>query len=263
MSLLDPREKQCNSNDSVNRAEVDYMAKLVDLWWNVDGIAKMLHTFKQVRIPLVVDGLIETGRIENTKRGRSDVLKGVRILDVGCGGGIMVEDLAKLGATVVGIDPCEELILLARKHLETESPELADRIQYHIETVEEHVKVHGAIYDAIVCSEVMEHVDEKVPILEACAKSLKACGSMFVTTENQTLVAWFVYIIVPEYVLNFIPRLCHFYEKFISPAKISSMLSTFDCKTIRVKGYFYDRFDNSWTFVDDDRINYGLHAVKA
>lgn len=262
IGLNDSRPKENAPKDSVSKTELDHLAKMVTFWWNKNGPAKMLHTFYQVRVPLVVEGLAETGRISKTDISKPDSLKGVRILEAGCGGGVLAEDLARLGAYVVGVDPGTEMIELAKRHLATESADLKDRIEYHAITVEQHAEKFAGTYDAIVCSEVMEHVDEKISILEACVRCLKPGGSLFVTTENQTMLAWFIFIIIPEYILKFIPKGTHFYEKFISPGQISKILDQYQCKTLRVRGFFYDRLFNSWSFIDSDECNYGLHAVK-
>ncbi|XP_055641789.1 ubiquinone biosynthesis O-methyltransferase, mitochondrial-like [Toxorhynchites rutilus septentrionalis] len=258
----DDRPKEESPKDSVSKTEIDHMASLVKIWWNREGSAKMLHSFHQVRVPLVVDGLAEVGRIPKSDTSKQDCLRGVKILEAGCGGGILAEDLAKRGAHVVGIDPCKEMIELAKTHLDTESADLKDRIEYHLITVEEHAKEFAERYDAIVCSEVMEHVDQKESILEACVKCLKPGGSLFITTENQTMLAWFIFIIIPEYILKFIPKGTHYYEKFIAPVQISKIIEKYGCKTLRVRGFFYDRMSNRWSFIGNDDCNYGLHAVK-
>lgn len=262
IGLNDNRPKEDAPKDSVSKTEIAHLAKMVETWWDAKGPAKMLHTFHQVRVPLVVEGLADTGRIARGDILKPDALKGVRILEAGCGGGVLAEDLARLGAYVVGVDPGKEMIGLAKTHLDTKSSELKNLIEYHDITVEEHVKKFAGTYDAIVCSEVMEHVDEKESILEACIRCLKPGGSLFVTTENQTMLAWFIFIIIPEYILKFIPKGTHYYEKFVSPETISKLVSKYGCKTHRVRGFFYDRMFNSWNFIDNDDCNYGLHAVK-
>ncbi|XP_065090983.1 ubiquinone biosynthesis O-methyltransferase-like [Ochlerotatus camptorhynchus] len=262
IGLNDNRPKEAAPKDSVSKTEINHLAKMVDFWWDTKGPAKMLHTFYQVRVPLVVEGLAETGRISKADIAKPDALKGVRILEAGCGGGVLAEDLARLGAYVVGVDPGKEMIDLAKIHLETKSSELKDFLEYHDITVEEHAKKFAGTYDAIICSEVMEHVDEKESILEACCRCLKPGGSLFVTTENQTMLAWFIFIIIPEYILKFIPKNTHFYEKFISPEAVAKITSKYGCQMRRVRGFFYDRMFNSWKFIDNDDCNYGLHVVK-
>ncbi|XP_058819116.1 ubiquinone biosynthesis O-methyltransferase, mitochondrial-like [Topomyia yanbarensis] len=262
IGLHDSRPKESAPKDSVSKTEIDHLSKMVNFWWDKNGPAKMLHTFYQVRVPLVVDGLAETGRIAKADTTKPDSLKGVRILEAGCGGGVLAEDLAQLGAYVVGVDPGKDMIDLANKHLETESVGLKNRIEYHAITVEEHAKKFAGTYDAVVCSEVMEHVDEKEMILEACVRCLKPGGSLFITTENQTMVAWFFYIILYEYILRIIPKKSHFYEKFVSADTVSAITSKYGCKMHRVRGFFYDRPVNSWYFIDNQDCNYGLHVVK-
>ncbi|XP_058454523.1 ubiquinone biosynthesis O-methyltransferase, mitochondrial-like [Malaya genurostris] len=262
IGLNDSRPKESAPKDSVSKTEIDHLAKMVHCWWDKNGPAKMLHTFYQVRVPLVVNGLVETGRIAKGDASKVDSLDGVRILEAGCGGGVLAEDLAQFGAYVVGVDPGIEMIDLAKKHLDTESVDLKDRIEYHTTTVEEHAKKFAGTYDAVVCSEVMEHVDEKESILEACVSCLKPGGSLFITTESQTMLAWFFFIIISEYILRFIPKGTHFYEKFVSADTISSIISKYGCVTHKVHGFFYDRPINTWYFINNQDCNYGLHAVK-
>lgn len=155
-----------------------------------------LSTF--FRVPLVLEGLADTGRIAKADITKQDALKGVRILEAGCGGGVLAEDLARLGAYVVGVDPGKEMIDLAKTHLDTKSSELKNLIEYHDITVEEHVKKFAGTYDAIVCSEVMEHVDEKESILAACCRCLKVKWSMSegrrIKLTYFCLVAWWIIV---------------------------------------------------------------------
>ncbi|XP_055596875.1 ubiquinone biosynthesis O-methyltransferase, mitochondrial-like [Uranotaenia lowii] len=262
IGLNDPRPKETAPKDSVSQTEISHMAKMVEFWWNPKGPAKMMHTFHQVRVPLVIEGLAEVGKIPSKNITSNSALDGIRILEAGCGGGVLAEDLAYKGAYVVGIDPCKEMIDLAKTHLETKSKDLKKSIEYHTTTVEEHAKQFANSYDAVVCSEVMEHVDEKESVLEACVRCLKPGGSLYITTENQTMLSWFTFILIPEYILKFIPKGTHFYEKFISPESVSCMLAKHGCKTKRVRGFFYDRFRNKWSFISNADCNYGLHAVK-
>lgn len=262
IGLNDSRPKEAAPKDSVSKTEIEHLAKMVNFWWDKKGPAKMLHTFYQVRVPLVVEGLAEIGRIAKSDTNRTDSLKGIRILEAGCGGGVLAEDLARLGAYVVGVDPGKEMIDLAKQHLATHSSELKSNIEYHAITVEEHAKTFAGTYDAVVCSEVMEHVDEKESILEACVRCLKPGGSLFITTESKTMLAWFVWIVISEYILKYIPKNTHFYEKLIKPEAVSSILSKYGCQTHRVRGIFYDRLSNEWQFVGNQDCNYGLHAVK-
>ncbi|XP_053691860.1 ubiquinone biosynthesis O-methyltransferase-like [Sabethes cyaneus] len=262
IGLYDSRPKETAPKDSVSKSEIEHLAKMVNFWWDKKGPAKMLHTFCEVRVPLVVEGLAETGRIAKSDTTKTDSLKGIRILEAGCGGGVLAEDLARLGAYVVGVDPGKEMIDLAKEHLVTHSSELKNSVEYHAITVEEHAKNFAGTYDAVVCSEVMEHVDEKESILEACVRCLKPGGSLFITTESKTMLAWFLWIVTAEYILRYIPKNTHFYEKLVKPEVISDMLSKYGCKTHRVRGIFYDRPSNSWRFIENQDCNYGLHAVK-
>lgn len=262
IGLHDYRPKEISGKDSVCKAEIEHLANMVSFWWDKNGPAKIIHTFYQVRVPLVVDGLAATGRITKAEPENSNSLKGVKILDVGCGGGVLAEDLARLGAEVVGVDPGKEMINLAIQHLENESPDLKSNLSYLGSTVEEHAMKYANTYDAVVCSEVIEHVDEKEPILEACVKCLKPGGSLFVTTESKTILSWFLFIIVGEHILRFIPKGTHVLEKFITPQSLSKILDKYGCKTVNIRGLFYEPVINMWCFIDNQDVSYGLQAVK-
>lgn len=178
------------------------------------------------RVPLIRDGIVARGTVKSKLIRTTKVLNGQRILDVGCGAGLLTEQLARLGAQVTGIDLGEELIKKARTHLTQCSPELCSKVEYIMEPVEQHVKCNCEAYDAVVVSEVLEHVDEKVALLEACVRSLKPGGSLFITTLNQTLPMWIGGVLLGEYVLNLAPKGTHHWDKMISPLDLQRILDT-------------------------------------
>lgn len=166
-------------------------------------------------------GTVKSELLRTTK-----VLNGQRILEVGCGAGLLTEQLARLGAQVTGIDLGEELIKKARAHLSQCSPELSSKVEYKMEPVDQHVKCNSNCYDAVVVSEVLEHVDEKVALLEASVRTLKPGGSLFITTLNQTIPMWIGGVLLGEYVLNLAPKGTHHWDKMISPLDLQRILDT-------------------------------------
>lgn len=166
------------------------------------------------------------GNVNSRYINTTKVLNGQCILEVGCGAGLLTEQLARLGAQVTGIDLGEELIKTAKEHLSNCSSELCDRVQYKMEPIDQHVKANFERYDALVVSEVLEHVDDKVALLSACVKTLKPGGSIFITTMNKTVPMWIGGVVVGEYILNIAPKGTHHWDKMIAPLDVQRILDT-------------------------------------
>jgi polyprenyldihydroxybenzoate methyltransferase/3-demethylubiquinol 3-O-methyltransferase len=220
---------------------------------------KALHAINQLRVPLIRDGLITTGSVQLDNVNKSSVLNGIKILEVGCGAGILTEALAKLRASVVALDPSEKLLDAARAHM---GDEKKFDVQYICATVEEHSEENRDKYDAVVASEVLEHVPDQISFLKECVNCLKPGGSIFVTTMNKTQASWLGGIVAAEYVLNLVPKGTHDFDKFISPTDVSKILSELNCSTILVHGFRYEFWRNVAKWQKYDGINYALHAVK-
>ncbi|XP_055598535.1 ubiquinone biosynthesis O-methyltransferase, mitochondrial-like [Uranotaenia lowii] len=247
---------------NVDQREVDTLQRMSSEWWNPTGPLKGLHSMNAIRVPLVRDGLISTGLVPKEQISSPRVLSGLNILEVGCGGGILTEALARIRANMTGIDPGERLIQVAKEHAQLDRSEAVNRIQYLIETIEDHAKANAEKYDAVVTSEVLEHVTDKASFLEHCIMALKPGGSIFVTTLNKTTASWLGGIAVAEHVLKLVPENTHDWEKFISPIDLQRLLKTFNCSTILVHGMAYEFWRNNWTWCKNTEINYAIQAVK-
>lgn len=247
---------------NVDQREVDTLGKLSEEWWTPSGPLKGLHSMNALRVPLIRDGLISTGLVPKEQMRTPQVLSGLNVLEVGCGGGILTEALARIRANVVGIDPGEKLIQVAREHAELDR-KLAGRIRYEVETIEEHAQANVDRYDAVVASEVLEHVQDKVSFLEHCVMALKPGGSIFITTLDKTTASWLGGIVAAEYLLKLVPENTHDWEKFISPLDVQRILKTLNCETILVHGMAYEFWRNSWSWCKKTDINYALQAVKS
>ncbi|XP_061402573.1 ubiquinone biosynthesis O-methyltransferase, mitochondrial-like [Musca vetustissima] len=232
-------------------------------WWDKNGPMKALHALNALRIPFIRDGLIARGNIAEDLVGTSNVLRGQKILEVGCGGGILTEQLARLGASMTALDLSDELIGVARTHLSQEAnPKLCDLINYRIEPIEMHAKDKQNYYDALVISEVLEHIDDKVAFLQASVQCLKPGGSIFITTLNKTFTMWFSGVIIGEYVIKAAPVGTHHYDKMISPLDVQRILDTMGCSTVLVNGSTYDFWRNTWRWINSTSMCYALQAVK-
>uniref|UniRef100_A0A182TTG3 Ubiquinone biosynthesis O-methyltransferase, mitochondrial n=1 Tax=Anopheles melas TaxID=34690 RepID=A0A182TTG3_9DIPT len=257
-----PSETIRTQYSNVDQREVENLSKQSSEWWDPQGPTRGLHAMNSLRVPLIRDGLIATGAVDRSLIQKPNVLESLNILEVGCGGGILTEALAKLHSNVVGIDPSEKLISVAKEHAKESATLRPEHLQYHVETIEQHAAKHAERYDAVVASEVLEHVNDKVAFVEQCLAALKPGGSMFLTTINKTTPSWLGAIVAAEQIFHLVPEGTHDWDKFISPLDLQRILSSYNCTTILVHGMFYQFWSNQWCWTKNTEINYALHAVK-
>lgn len=243
---------------TVNPKEIEFYGKLNNNWWDTNGPMQALHSMTPLRVQFVRDGLANTGIIKNNT---NLPLKGTKILDVGCGGGILSEPLARIGAEVTGIDSTLELIEVAKEHASLDSS-LSGRLNYVHTTIECFEQENSQTYDAVVASEVLEHVTDQQLFLKCCSNTLKSGGSLFVTTLNKTLPSWLGAIIAAEHLLKLVPSGTHDWNNFISPQEVQRMIEACGLKTKLIHGMFYNPIKNEWSWTSCAVINYALHALK-
>ncbi|KAK2583003.1 hypothetical protein KPH14_009048 [Odynerus spinipes] len=243
---------------TVDAKEVEFHGKLNTTWWDTNGQLRALHSMNPLRVQFVRDGLANTGII---KTNRSLPLQGTKILDIGCGGGILSEPLARIGAEVIGIDSSKELIDLAKEHASLD-PSLSGRVNYIHTTIEEFEPENAQKFDAVVASEVLEHVADQKLFLKCCSDTLKFGGSLFVTTLNKTVPSWLGAIVAAEHVLKLVPTGTHNWNKFISPEEVQRLVETCGLKTKLIHGMLYNPLKNEWSWSSCAVINYALHAIK-
>ncbi|XP_011294272.3 ubiquinone biosynthesis O-methyltransferase, mitochondrial isoform X2 [Musca domestica] len=243
------------------KSDVKHHSNLAIDWWNVTGPMRALHSYNKLRVPFICDGLQRQGKLLSVDNASQEILKNQKILEIGCGGGILTENLASLGANVTGLDLSENLIALAQGHL-SQQPKLLPRIQYRREPIELHAHAKENFYDAVVISEVLEHIDDKISFLTSSISTVKPGGSIFITTLNKTISMWLVGVLFGEYVLQSIPIGTHQYNKMISPADVERILKTMNCDTVLIRGSSYNFFRNTWRWTDSTSMFYALHAVK-
>ena len=246
---------------TLNQDEVHKFSAMSYDWWNPNGVCKPLHTMNRLRVPLVRDSLVNSG-LSNLHLAHSDTpLKGLKILDVGCGAGILSEALARIGAEVTAIDACPENIEAAKSHAELDES-LSENLKYICTTVEDHVETVDDVYDAIVASEVIEHVDNPGMFVHKCSQVLKTGGSFVITTINRSTRSWLLAIVGAEYVLGLLPKGTHDWAKFLTPAEVSGMLGEAGCQSRLVHGMLYIPGINKWSWIPDTSVNFAIQAVK-
>ncbi|KAK4883899.1 hypothetical protein RN001_000170 [Aquatica leii] len=247
-------------NSTVDQQQITNFNELKTNWWIEDGIMKPLHSLNKIRVPFVRDGLINTGLVHKQFVNTPQPLKNLQLLEVGCGGGILTEPLARLGCTITGIDAASDLINLAKEH-KKQDPRLTC-IHYNFDTVENHALTHAGKYDGVVASEVIEHVNDKDVFLKSCVACLKPKGSIFLTTLNQTMLTWIFGIIVSENVLRIVPKGAHEWDKLMQPHRLQKLLEDNGCRTRVIHGMFYNFLTNNWSWISDTSVSYAIHAIK-
>ena len=233
-------------NNTINKKEIEKFSKIAEEWWDPNGKFKPLHNFNPVRLKYIKDSILK--KYKNTDKKRP--LKNIRILDIGCGGGLLCEPLSKLGAEVVGIDASEKNIKIAKLH----SRENNLKINYFCASPE-NFKIKGK-FDVILNMEIVEHVENVNFFLNQSTKFLKKKGLMFVATLNKTLKSFFFAIIGAEYVLRWLPIGTHDWDMFIEPKKLINICKNNNLVLQDLFGVKYNLINNDWEVSKDTSINY-------
>jgi 2-polyprenyl-6-hydroxyphenyl methylase/3-demethylubiquinone-9 3-methyltransferase len=239
---------------TVDEAEVARFAALAEDWWNPRGQMAPLHKFNPVRIAFIRDrACAHFGRDPKAL----DSLNGLDILDVGCGGGVLAEPLARLGGRVVGIDPAEENVAAARHHASTSGLV----IDYRATTVEA-LGESGQRFDIVIASEVVEHVADLEFFVRSCADCVKPGGLFVVTTINRTVKSFALAIVGAEYVLRWLPVGTHRWDKFVTPDELEDALAVAKLHVVDEGGIVYHLPSGEWRRSDDMDVNYMIAAEK-
>ncbi|XP_035743397.1 ubiquinone biosynthesis O-methyltransferase, mitochondrial-like [Vespa mandarinia] len=242
---------------TVDSKKVEFFSKLNNKWWDQNGYLALLHIMNNIRVHFIQDGLAKTGFI---KDDTNLPLKGIKIVDIGCGGGILSEPLAKLGAEVTGIDNSLELINVAKEHASLDC-NLSGKLNYIQSTIEEFEKENKEKYDAVVASEILEHVFNQQLFIKSCSSIIKPGGSLFITTTNKTLQSWLAGI-VAEYIFNILAIGTNEWNKFISPEEVQRILETCGLKTKIIRGMIFNLIKYEWCWSSNVSMGYALHAIK-
>ena len=240
-------------NITINKKEIDKFSKLASEWWNPNGKFKPLHKFNPVRLKYIRDSIVK----EFKKKKIDHSLNNIKILDIGCGGGLLCEPLSRLGAKVVGIDASEKNIKIAKTHARQNNL----KIDYYCASPEDFN--HKEKFDVILNMEIVEHVEDVNLFLNSCSKLLKKNGIMFIATLNKTLKSYIFAIIGAEYILRWLPIGTHEWEKFLKPEELISILKNNDLKLDRVDGMNFNILTNRWKVSNDKSVNYIAKFVKS
>ncbi|MEZ5805875.1 MAG: bifunctional 2-polyprenyl-6-hydroxyphenol methylase/3-demethylubiquinol 3-O-methyltransferase UbiG [Rhizobiaceae bacterium] len=239
---------------TIDAEEVERFSALAAEWWNPNGKFKPLHKFNPVRLAYIRDQIAERfGRDPRAARP----LAGLRILDIGCGGGLLCEPMARLGADVVGADASETNIEVAKLH----AAESKVEIDYRATTAEALAEA-GEKFDVILNMEVVEHVSDVPLFVNACAGMVKPGGLMFVATINRTLKALALAIVGAEYVLRWLPRGTHQFSKLVRPEELEKALTDAGMGIVDRTGVVYNPLADRWQKSRDMDVNYMLLAEK-
>ena len=232
-------------NKTVNKKEIDKFSKLAREWWDPNGKFKPLHKFNPVRLDYIKKSILK-----KLKKRDDTYLKNVKILDIGCGGGLLCEPLTRLGAQVVGIDASNKNIKIAKIHAKKSDL----KINYYCTTPENFN--YKEKFDVVLNMEIVEHVEDVNLFLKESSKFLKKDGIMFVATLNKTLKSYIFAILGAEYFLRWLPIGTHDWNMFIEPNKLEEICEKNSLILDELHGVKYNFFSGNWNLSSDDNVNY-------
>ena len=237
---------------TINKEEIQKFSKLADEWWDVKGKFKPLHLFNPIRIEYITEKIKENLNLNSKK---NDFLNGIKILDIGCGGGLISEPMARLGAKVTGIDASEKNINVAKLH----SNKSGLDINYFKSSPEE---MKDGNFDIILNLEIVEHVENIQLYFNSCQRLLKKNGLMFTATLNRTFISYLKAILGAEYILRWLPIGTHDWNKFVKPEELESYLTKEKFATLDIKGLSYNPFSQKWKKSENLSVNYIICSKK-
>ena len=232
--------------DTINKKEIDKFSKLADEWWDPEGKFKPLHNFNPVRLRYIKDTITKKFGVKSEKFP----LKDIKILDIGCGGGLLSEPLSRLGATVTGIDASDRNIKVAKMHLQKSKL----NIDYYCSSPEKFDA--KSKFDVVLNMEIVEHVDNVDFFLLKSSELLKKNGLMFIATLNKTLKSYVLAIIGAEYILKWLPIGTHDWNKFLKPGDLINICKNNSLSLNNLIGVKFDILKNEWIVSEDSSVNY-------
>ena len=238
--------------NTINKQEIEKFSKMADEWWDPEGKFKPLHKFNPIRIEYIKNCIIDHFNIKN----KTQPLKDLNILDIGCGGGLLSEPMYKMGANVTGLDASEKNINIAKIH----SKKNKLKINY-ICTSPEKINI-GKKFDVVLNMEIVEHVDNVDFFIKKSSELLNKNGLMFVATLNKTLKSYFFAIVGAEYILKWLPIGTHNWDKFIEPRKLIQYGKNNSLKLKKIDGMKFNPLTNEWKISKDKSVNYIVKFIK-
>jgi 2-polyprenyl-6-hydroxyphenyl methylase / 3-demethylubiquinone-9 3-methyltransferase len=233
-----------NTNPNADRRELDKFGEVAHRWWDPNSEFRPLHDINPARLAWI-DGHAE--------------LKGKRVIDIGCGGGLLSEGMAALGAQVTGIDLSEKALGIARLHLY----ESGHAIDYRLISAEAMATETPGGFDIVTCLEMLEHVPDPASTVTACARLVKPGGQVFLSTLNRNAKAYLVAVVGAEYLLNLLPRGTHDYTRFLKPAELARLCRDAGLEVLEITGLRYNPFTREGVVGADTDINYLLRAQRS
>ncbi len=239
-------------SNTINKKEIEKFSKIAEEWWDPNGKFKPLHKFNPIRISYIKENIIKSFNLSNNEKP----LNKIKILDIGCGGGLLSEPMSRLGADVTGIDASSKNINVAKTHAKHNNLD----IQYFCSSPE-NLKTKSN-FDVILNMEIIEHVEDVNLFLNTCTKLLKKNGIMFVATLNKTLKSYLFAIIGAEYVLRWLPIGTHQWEKFVKQNDLIDILEKCNLKLDKLDGVKFNPVTNQWKLSNDKSVNYISKFIK-
>ncbi len=237
---------------SINSKEIEKFSKIAQEWWDPNGKFKPLHKFNPARILYIKENIIKSLNLDQKK----PPLKNIKILDIGCGGGLLSEPMSRLGAEVTGIDASKKNISVAKLHAKKNNL----NIKYVCSSPEK-LKTSKK-FDVILNMEIVEHVDDVNFFLKSCSRLLKKNGIMFVATLNKTFKSYIFAIVGAEYILRWLPIGTHEWEKFITPERLINIQKKNKLKLDRIDGMTFNLITDKWNVSNDKSVNYIAKFIK-
>ncbi|QJR82681.1 bifunctional 2-polyprenyl-6-hydroxyphenol methylase/3-demethylubiquinol 3-O-methyltransferase UbiG [Alteromonas pelagimontana] len=229
---------------NVDQKEISKFGELASRWWDPEGEFKPLHAINPLRLDYIqqhADGLFDKA-----------------VVDVGCGGGILAESMAKLGAKVTGIDMAEASLEIARLH----GLESGVAVDYHCTTAESYANTHPATFDVVTCMEMLEHVPDPASVVRACAQLVKPGGHVFFSTLNRNIKSWLMGIVGAEYIMKLVPKGTHQHDRFLKPSELMGMVDATGMVTRHATGLHMNPFSRTFYLSNKNiDVNYLLHVV--
>lgn len=231
------------TTNNIDHSEIAKFTELSAYWWDPTGALKSLHEINPLRLEWI---------------NRKAILAGKTVIDIGCGGGILSESMAKLGAHVTGIDMSQGALNVADLH----QMESGVQVEYLLRTAEKIAEDRPGNYDVVTCMEMLEHVPDPAAIIQACATLTKPNGDIFFSTLNRNLKAYLFAIIGAEYILKILPHSTHDYSKFIRPNELAEWSRKAGLTVMDMAGFSYNLFTKKFSLGTDISVNYLVHLKK-